>query len=351
MQNTTNNVQSGKSGTKRIEYIDALRGFTMFLVVFSHVASTCLHCLPISATSVHYFFAQVRMPMFFLISGFVLYKHDVAWNSKQIISFFQKKIPVQLFSPLLFFVVFLHVKGISLIDGLFNDSKYGFWFTYVLFIYYVIYVSIRFLIKSKWADIFLISIGICLLPFGWPQLQNYIPLPKALLSFLSIEHWKFFLFFVFGTLLKKYFDMVQKCLDGKWLIPACIVIYFLGNAFRDLMPIHKFIRAIPLTLSGLVILFTFFRNNNALFSQNTVLGLVSQYIGRRTLDIYLIHHFLLPKNLSFVTVFADYPMPIIETTVSALLAIIIIAACLLISNVIRLSPFLAHWLFGVKRAS
>ncbi|MBR4828594.1 MAG: hypothetical protein IKZ92_02175 [Muribaculaceae bacterium] len=72
-------------------------------------------------------------------------------------------------------------------------------------------------------------------------------------------------------------------------------------------------------------------------------------MGRRTLDIYLIHYFFLPLNLTFVTVFKDHPMPIIEAFVSSLIAIIIIAACLLVSNIIRLSPFLAHWLFGAKR--
>ena len=73
-----------------------------------------------------------------------------------------------------------------------------------------------------------------------------------------------------------------------------------------------------------------------------------QYVGRRTLDSYLIHCFLLPRYLSEFTLFKDYPRPIIEFAVSSLIAIIIIAMCLLISNIIRLSPTLAHFLFGAK---
>ena len=42
-------------------------------------------------------------------------------------------------------------------------------------------------------------------------------------------------------------------------------------------------------------------------------------------------------------------MPILEFAASAIIAILIIAACLLVSNIIRLSPFLAHWLFGAKK--
>lgn len=73
-----------------------------------------------------------------------------------------------------------------------------------------------------------------------------------------------------------------------------------------------------------------------------------QYVGRRTLDIYLIHYFLIPTGLNFVTLFCDKPMPIIEAAVSSVIAIIIIAFSLLVSEIIRLSPWLAHWLFGAK---
>lgn len=122
----SNSGQQLSTGTKRIEYIDALRGFTIFLVVLYHVAFVCFN-LPIKQTNFHRFFVQVRMPMFFLISGFVLYKSSVVWNARQIVAFFRKKIPVQLLSPLLFFVVFMHVWTIDYRDGFFNDPKYGYW--------------------------------------------------------------------------------------------------------------------------------------------------------------------------------------------------------------------------------
>ena len=50
-----------------------------------------------------------------------------------------------------------------------------------------------------------------------------------------------------------------------------------------------------------------------------------------------------------VSVFRDNPMPALEFVFSLIIALIVIAFCLLISNVIRLSPTLAHWLFGVKK--
>ena len=59
------------SGTKRIGYIDALRGFTMFLVVVMHVGAMCFGP---PAPSFHSILKLIRMPMFFLVSGFVFYK-------------------------------------------------------------------------------------------------------------------------------------------------------------------------------------------------------------------------------------------------------------------------------------
>lgn len=289
--------------------------------------------------------------MFFLISGFVLYKSSVVWNVRQIVAFFRKKIPVQLLSPLLFFVVFMHVWTIDYRDGFFNDPKYGYWFTYVLFIYYVIYAVVRFIIRTNKSDIVLLVIGICLLPVGWPRLAEFIPVPVEILSFLSFQHWKYFLFFVLGTLLKKYYSQVIAIINGNWLLTICIVFYFMINAYKDVIPVHREIKAFFLTIAGLVILFSFFYKQQDLFSKKNRLGCTMQYMGRRTLDVYLIHHFLLPRNLTIVTVFKDHPMPVLEFAASSALAILIIALCLLVSNVIRLSPFLAHWLFGVKKAS
>ena len=79
------------------------------------------------------------------------------------------------------------------------------------------------------------------------------------------------------------------------------------------------------------------------------MGRVLQYVGRRTLDIYLLHYFLLPWGLGVVfPVFTESPMPVVELVCSFAVAVVVVSLCLLVSNIIRLSPFLAHWLFGVK---
>ena len=73
------------------------------------------------------------------------------------------------------------------------------------------------------------------------------------------------------------------------------------------------------------------------------------YIGTRTLDVYLLHYFVLPR---FLLLYAPqlrvYDSKPLEFVVALVLALMVVAICLLASYLIRLSPILAHYLFGVK---
>ena len=56
--------------TKRLEYIDALRGFTMILVVFAHIINYGYHITDAKAETMDTFnnlFIRFRMPLFFFI--------------------------------------------------------------------------------------------------------------------------------------------------------------------------------------------------------------------------------------------------------------------------------------------
>ena len=318
----------------------------MFLVVINHLAAK----YDLTVGSFHYYLKLVRMPMFFLISGFVFYKIGVVWDKKQIVTFFKKKIPIQLIGPLIFFIVFVHVRiDPNIFWEMFISNKYGYWFTFVLFEYFVFYITVRVLVRnSKWSDIILVLMGICFYPLSYPPIIEAIPIPNDILNFFSVPFWHFFIFFVLGTLLKKHFVKIQKWLDGKWLITICVLVFFLWNVVRDIVPLPKAIFDIPLELSGLVLLFSFFRSKQKVFSKERAVGRAFQYVGRRTLDIYLIHFFLIPTGIPLYKVFSEHSMPVVEFFVSSIIALVIIGVCLIIGNILRLSPLIAHYFFGVK---
>ena len=69
----------------------------------------------------------------------------------------------------------------------------------------------------------------------------------------------------------------------------------------------------------------------------------------RTLDIYLLHFFFLPRFLEAYTgQLKAFDSQFLEFIVIMGVSLVILALCLLASYVIRLSPFLGHYLFGVK---
>lgn len=341
-----------KTSSKRIEYIDALRGFTMILVVCHHVTFSCIPLEDVP--NFHIFLEQIRMPMFFFISGFVIYKAGIVWSFKHVGVFLKKKFLIQILATAFFFFIYAYYTDLDLWQAFLARGKGGYWFTYVLFIFYVFYSVLRLSFR-KHEDIAALLIAICFYSLSSSTGYETIPLSNDFKGILCISHWRYFTFFLIGTLVKKHFEVVQKALDGKVLFLVSVLLFFLLNIFAERMSktgLAFWTICLVKTLSGMVLLFGFFRANQEHFQKKKVLGQALQYIGRRTLDVYFLHYFLLPKNLGqVITVFHDYPMPLLEFVFTMLVGLIIVAFSLLIGNVIRLSPILAHSLFGAPKES
>lgn len=84
---------------KRIEYLDAMRGFTMTLVIIGHVFAYCMNHGNVINTEL----TNLRLPLFFFVSGFLVYKDDLIWNFRNLFSFIKKKFRQQII-PTIFFV-------------------------------------------------------------------------------------------------------------------------------------------------------------------------------------------------------------------------------------------------------
>lgn len=338
--------------TQRIEYIDALRGFTMILVVMTHVSNFCL-CSYNSSYSI--IMTQFRMPLFFFISGFVFYK-DIIWNKTSLTAFFKKKIPVQILTPTLFLLLYLHIHTLPITNILLEPYRNGYWFTYILFLFFILYVCIEFFtqhlkIKSKGVNLVLmLCCGLCYTI----TLGGDLALSKKLSYVIMTPHWQYFTFFVIGTFAKKYFYHFLRLIDNKYFLFVIIAFFFLSNIFdKYLFGINSIIDIIVKHLrsfSGIWIVFAFFRKHSLIFTKEKILGHCLQYIGRRTLDVYLLHYFFLPWGLASVfTFFADNNLPSLEIFASLFIALLVISLCLIISNVYRLSPWIEQNMFGVKK--
>ena len=94
---------------QRLEWLDAMRGFTMILVVAYHVAqSGFMESEKISASLP--FLVLFRMPLFFFVSGFLAYKEKWLWTPQNFASLTWKKIKVQVLPTLVFLCVFIVLR-------------------------------------------------------------------------------------------------------------------------------------------------------------------------------------------------------------------------------------------------
>lgn len=334
-----------ESSTKRIEYIDALRGFTMFLVIMSHVAGWGLNCDGYSSI-----FSAFRMPLFFFVSGFVFYKVDTLWNWEQTAMFLKKKFPVQIISPFLFLVAYVAIKNMNLLDSLLMESKAGYWFTFVLFEFFVIYIILQQIfkllhIRGVGKDIAYVVIGLAM----YILMHHKVIGHSAVVTTLSCVNWRYFIFFILGTVVKKYFQKFEQLLDYTPLVLGCIIIFVVLSIFPVLDYISVYITRLTLAVSGIVVVFAGFRHYQDVFSQEHAIGRIMQFVGRRTLDIYLLHYFFVYEGIA--AVFAKVPFseaPFMGFVCSLVISCCVIATCLFVSQILRLSPWLSHFLFGQK---
>lgn len=100
---------------------------------------------------------------------------------------------------------------------------------------------------------------------------------------------------------------------------------------------------------ALLSIFVLFYKKRAYFSSSSRASKSITFIGRRTLDIYLLHYFFLPKDLSvFGNYFVNHPAPILGIVFGGMITILIVAVCLIVSEILRQSTFGGKWLLGAK---
>ena len=350
---------------QRLHWLDALRGFTMILVVANHVAQQAFFQLPKLSSSLP-FLLLFRMPLFFFISGFLAYKAGLVWNVRVLRDLSLKKIRVQLVPTVVFFTLFMALIPAhfweSVLEGLHSSMKSGYWFTlvllYMLLIYYVFcYIESKLRLPSWLPITILLIISLlcyetCYLPRTFSWAQGYKGTPNEFMCYSSVvELFRYFPFFLYGNIVHRYWSQTQRLMDSRWFFPVLIVIVILST--MDVLKWHTLRMEwtnIPRTLAMfclLTIAFMYFRHYQDYFSQQTWIGRSLQYIGRRTLDIYVLHFFFMPNLPDIGTFFNEHKHNfVIDTTMSVVVALLIIGFCIITSNILRISPFFKKYLFG-----
>ena len=353
----------------RIEWLDAMRGFTMILVVAYHVAQ--FGFVENEKTSAALpFLVLFRMPLFFFVSGFLAYKANFVWNIKNTLPLVGKKLHVQIIPAIIFLSIFIIFRskyhfweGIQ--NALKSPTKDGYWFTWVLLqmflIYYAISIIAHYLKRIlpslqgrgcgwvPWIIVWLLSI-VAYETLYLPKSFKYHQAPFfAYTSF--IQTIRFMQFFLLGNIVHRYWKEIQRLFDSVWFFPLVATLAVVSCA--DIFRLHTLKFAwtnLPRTMAMytlLLIVVMFFRHNQEWFRKERPLGRALQYAGAHTLDIYLLHFLLIP-SLPFIGTWLNehHPNFLLDILCSVGVAIPIVALCLLISQILHTSKPLGKFLFG-----
>ncbi|MBE6259907.1 MAG: hypothetical protein E7107_03620 [Prevotella sp.] len=344
--------------SKRIGYIDAMRGFTMILVVYSHICGFCLGDRNIAFNDVLFLF---RLPCFFFISGWLFQGTWGRMGQGTVGSIIKHKFRVQIV-PTLIFLFFLSPPPAYFHQ--FGAFKGGYWFTFALFYFFVIYMLMSLPFRHRQgrrSDIVMLLLTLAISMSAYWYDINYHRLTltcsespvfqyvTALLGFLSYVVWRYYLFFFLGTLARKYFSHFLKIASNVKLMAIVVICFFaISQIPRSDIFLREYFKFSIGGILGMTMIFALFRYlyKSRFFSPLTSYLSPLVFVGTRTLDIYLLHYFFLPEFLrphatQLLTTIPPQLLPIVVL----LVALLVVVLCLVTSNLLRLSPFLARYLF------
>ena len=320
----------------------------MLLVVFHHVIYLSFGVE--TYTLVGSIFVKFRMPMFFFISGFIGYKAVERWTAAFYLQNLKKKAVVQLVPASIFFVIFSVAFGYPLSDFLVYGYRW-YWFTIVLFEMFVIYFTLSLIgrrTSGKVTDWGLLIVAVLLFVL---KSQCEDDVQSAAWQILALDRLMlFFQFFALGTFARKYHTQFTRIVDNDLWRAAFIVAFWGCVLLIQACDLEQGKLWLLLThtarYAGVLMVFTLFRSAGPFFERGGIVARTMTFIGRRTLDIYLLHYFFLPDLSSWSLLIGQPHGALIELTMGLTIAALVTACSLLISRLIRCSAPLAHLLLG-----
>ena len=329
---------------QRLEYIDALRGLAILLVVFMHVPQ-----YGFGQSFGGYYMEMATLlavPLFFFISG--LFAQSSVTPPISI-----KKIGKRLHSILLptFLIggLYAMLNHISTVDVLQDKFKAGYWFTITLFEFFVIIDMLRLMACKKQRLFNILLIGACFVCYGlsMPTVQRMYG-DMIIAHILGVPQWKYFVFFVLGMFVKHNAEMIYSDKGGVAVVNVFLMVYA-ANAIGDfqlnglLYNINLLLKEISIVLLAYYVFYTY----RSKLSSHTRMGRCLSKIGTYTLEIYLIHYFVLPRHLNgVVDIVGLDENPLLASIVSIVIALMVVCVVLVFVAILQSNSYIKKMLWN-----
>ena len=337
-----NSCASCKSiDSNRKEYLDALKCLAIVLVVVCHIDG-----MKIGVGEYETLWGSIRhtfqMPLFFFISGMFARNGIDKRIPLQILLW--KKVKMLLWPAIIFEIIMSLVIGNNI--NLPSTGTGYYWFTFTLFECFLIYYIFAYIFRTKKNILNILLAAISVGFVGMLALKINHPS----VAFLDLSHLtKYFQYFFMGTLYNMYSEWGNKLLKSQNVYTSSIlgfsILMFL--VYKGILPniINAVSRDILLRYMGLFIVFSIFYNMKDYFNLENWLMKTIRYVGKHSLEIYLLHFFFLP-TLVWLKPFRDDNMFVIELPISLLIAFAVIGIVLMLNFVLTRSKHISLLLYG-----
>lgn len=339
---------------QRLLWIDAVKGIAIFLMVMGHVIACFFTNWEVVWRDNHEslfwwrFIYSFHMPLLFFISGFLFMSNELK-NGNLIITWLHKSKPLVL--------PFVLMGGIRYLIMGATDS---YWFLRTLFFYitcWLVFYGLRrkfgFSMKS---DVVFLIISLLLLHISIPNRLEKNPILQHL---FDLSHFfDCWLYFSIGVLTREY-RLLEKTNRVVFSVMALFVLFYFflfGVEAQNLVNADMWGRLIQAWYVICVIYLVCYICKERI--SNGLVTTILTYLGRHTLEIYLIHVFFLVNIPVIGNIILQYSSSgnvryimmgqTIELMIAIVLSIINIIMCTIVYEPLKALPVLYECFLGRK---
>lgn len=274
----------------RNKYIDVLKGILILFVVFYHIL-WCGVGYKSSPTAV--LFHTTCMQAFFFVSGYlsfkVIKKHEQKIYIRKSIG---KKAKNVLVPTILMFLFSIWFFNLDIVEWLNVGFKNGYWFTYVLFVFYVLlYIVVLPLQKEMqhYRDI-VVLLGSLVLMVGSAFTERMLGTPITNLLSLKLIFYYWF-YFIAGYYWKKYSDRIEVLINKNIVRTLIILVAIIPlHLLQD--SAYKYLLECIVSISRVAVVFTLVTQSSYMGEEHLITNQLAKF-GRHSLEIYFLHFYFI----------------------------------------------------------